>query len=80
MNPKRSRRLLLSSLVLAPLAVSACGTDPEEEFAEDKGALLIYSSQHKNVTDAWAQAFTDKIFVKTQVRGGKDSSMGHQIV
>ena len=80
MNPKLSRRLLLSSLVLAPLAVSACGTAPEEEFAEDKGALLIYSSQHKNVTDAWAQAFTEKTGVKTQVRGGKDSSMGHQIV
>lgn len=80
MNPKLSRRLLLSSLVLAPFAVSACGADPEGDFVEDREALLIYSSQHKNVTEAWAQAFTDKTGVKTQVRPGTDSSMGHQIV
>nr|WP_255622561.1 iron ABC transporter substrate-binding protein [Tessaracoccus sp. OS52] len=73
---------MLSAAAVAPFALAACGSDqPEgEEFVEDAEALLIYSSQHQNVTEAWAQAFTEKTGIKTQVRPGKDSSMGHQIV
>ncbi|GAA4896149.1 iron ABC transporter substrate-binding protein [Tessaracoccus lubricantis] len=82
MTPHLSRRLLLTALAVAPLAaVAACGRDDGgEEFVADPEALLIYSSQHENVTKAWAEAFTAATGVKTQVRKGSDSSMGHQIV
>jgi iron(III) transport system substrate-binding protein len=46
----------------------------------DPQALQVYSSQHQNLTTAWADAFTAKTGVKVQVRQGQDSSMGHQIV
>jgi len=79
-TPKFSRRLLLTGLAAAPLAATACGSDGGDEFVADPEALLIYSSQHENVTAAWAEAFTAATGVKTQVRRGSDSSMGHQIV
>lgn len=81
MNPSLSRRSLLGALVVTPPLLAACSRDAgEEEFTPDPEALLIYSSQHQNVTEAWAKAFTEKTGVKTQIRPGRDSSMGHQIV
>lgn len=75
-----SRRLLLTGLAAAPLAAAACTRGPGEEFVADPEALLIYSSQHENVTAAWAEAFTAATGIKTQIRRGSDASMGHQIV
>ncbi|WP_237565306.1 iron ABC transporter substrate-binding protein [Ornithinimicrobium cavernae] len=74
----RRRRSLLAALLTLPLALTACGGG--EEYVPDPEALQIYSSQHKNVTEAWAEAFTEETGIKTQVRSGQDSSMGHQIV
>ncbi|MFC8796655.1 iron ABC transporter substrate-binding protein [Promicromonospora sp. NPDC057138] len=67
-----------------PLALAACGGGSggsgEEPFEADPDALQIYSSQHRDLTDAWAQAFTEETGIKTQVREGQDASMGHMIV
>ena len=77
----RNRRPLLAAFLALPLILSACGGDEgEEAFAAEEGALQIYSSQHRNVTEAWAEAFTKATGIKTQVREGQDSSMGHMIV
>ena len=73
-----SRRSLLTALAASPFALAAC--DRGEDYVPDPEALQIYSSQHQNVTEAWAKAFTDATGIRTQVRAGKDSSMGHQIV
>jgi iron(III) transport system substrate-binding protein len=73
-----SRRTLLAGLAASPFVLAAC--DRGEEYVPDPEALQIYSSQHKDVTEAWATAFTDATGVRTQVRSGQDSSMGHQIV
>lgn len=78
MTPTLTRRSLLAGLVAAPLVLSACSRG--EEYEPDPEALQIYSSQHQNVTEAWAKAFSEATGVKTQIRPGKDSSMGHQIV
>ena len=80
MNPTLSRRVLLTTIGVSSLALTACGNKGDEGFTADPEALLIYSSQHENVTQAWAEAFTKKTGIKTQIRHGKDSSMGHQIV
>jgi iron(III) transport system substrate-binding protein len=84
---RRHRRLtaLLTFPLALPLVLSACGTasdaaEEEEAFEAKPGALQIYSSQHRNVTEAWAEAFTEKTGIETQVREGQDSSMGHMIV
>jgi iron(III) transport system substrate-binding protein len=77
----RHRRPPLAALLALPLALSACGGGAaEESFDAEAGALQIYSSQHRNVTQAWAEAFTAATGIETQVREGQDSSMGHMIV
>ncbi len=78
MTPTLSRRTLLAALLASPVVVSACSRD--EKYVPDPEALQIYSSQHQNVTEAWAKAFTDATGIRTQVRSGTDSSMGHMIV
>ena len=77
-----NRRSFLTAVVLTgSLALTACGSSEDgEAYTPDPEALQIYSSQHDNVTKAWADAFTKKTGIKTQVRQGKDASMGHQIV
>lgn len=72
------RTLMVSALGASVLALAACGG--ADGPATDPDALQIYSSQHDNLTKAWADGFTQKTGIKTQVRPGKDSSMGHQIV
>jgi iron(III) transport system substrate-binding protein len=79
------RRHLGAAALLAltlPLALAACGGggSGEDAFEADPDALQIYSSQHRNVTEAWAQAFTEETGIETQVREGQDASMGHMIV
>ena len=78
MTATLTRRTLLAGLLAAPVVLSACSRG--EEYVPDPEKLQIYSSQHQNVTEAWAKAFTDATGIQTQVRAGKDSSMGHQIV
>ena len=78
-DTRLSRRVLLGTLAATPLALAGCSSGAED-VGDDPDALQIYSSQHQNVTEAWATAFTEKTGIKTQVRAGQDSSMGHQIV
>nr|WP_082220944.1 iron ABC transporter substrate-binding protein [Luteipulveratus halotolerans] len=75
------RRTVISALLAltASTTLAACGGG-DEEYKADPASLQIYSAQHHEITDAWARAFTAKTGIKTQVRSGKDSSMGHQIV
>lgn len=72
------RTLLTAAISSTALALTACGGS--DGPTTDPDALQIYSSQHDSLTKAWAAGFTKKTGVKTQVRPGKDSSMGHQIV
>lgn len=74
-----NRRTLLTAAISSPLlALTACGGS--DGPTTDPDALQIYSSQHDSLTRAWAEGFTKKTGIKTQIRSGKDSSMGHQIV
>ncbi len=75
-----SRRTLLLALGATALVPAVAACSGEQEYVPDPEALQIYSSQHKNVTEAWAAAFTESTGIKTQIRSGTDSSMGNQIV
>jgi iron(III) transport system substrate-binding protein len=83
--PMPSRSLLALVLTL-PLALTACGGGTpgsgsgEEAYQAQPDTLQIYSAQHIEVTEAVAEAFTEKTGIPTQVRDGQDSSMGHMIV
>ncbi len=59
---------------------SSADAPAAQGYVPDPGALQVYSSQHQNVSRAWADAFTAATGVAVQVRQGQDASMGHQIV
>ena len=72
----------IASAFAAVVAVSltaACGSG-DGEAALDPDRLTIYSAQHANLVDAWVKGFEQASGTKVQVRSGKDSSMGNQIV
>jgi iron(III) transport system substrate-binding protein len=63
------------------VALSACGDGSLEAGKElDPDKLTIYSAQHENLTQAWAEKFQDDTGIDVQIRYGNDSSMGNQIV
>ncbi len=77
----RRRTALLALATTAALALSACGDSSLEASGElDPEKLTIYSAQHENLTQAWAEAFQDETGIEVQIRYGKDSSMGNQLV
>lgn len=73
----RRRTLITTALTASVLALAGCSGDG---YSPDPDALQIYSSQHDNLTKAWAEGFEEKTGIKTQIRPGSDASMGHMIV
>lgn len=76
------RRHLPAVVAVAALALAACGSGDSAtgEAPLDPSKLTIYSAQHANLVDAWVKGFTADTGIQVQVRQGKDSSMGNQIV
>ena len=75
------RTVLLASMAAAALGLSGCGSSSLEATGDlDDSKLTIYSAQHKNLTQAWGEAFQEESGIEVQVRYGNDSSMGAQIV
>jgi iron(III) transport system substrate-binding protein len=77
----RRRTALLALATAAALTLSACGESSLEATGDlDPEKLTIYSAQHENLTQAWAEAFQEETGIEVQIRYGKDASMGNQIV
>ena len=77
----RRRTALLALATTATLALTACGDGSLEASGDlDPDKLTIYSAQHENLTQAWAEKFKADTGVDVQIRYGNDSSMGNQIV
>ena len=76
------RRHLSAVVAVAALALAACGSGDSAtgEAPLDPSKLTIYSAQHANLVDAWVEGFTADTGIQVQVRQGKDSSMGNQLV
>lgn len=76
------RRFVTAAVATTALVVlTACGDGTLEAGSElDPDKLTIYSAQHENLTQAWAEKFRDDTGVDVQIRYGNDSSMGNQIV
>ena len=76
------RRHLPAVVAVAALALAACGSGDSAtgEAPLDPSKLTIYSAQHANLIDAWVKGCTADTGIQVQVRQGKDSSMGNQLV
>ncbi len=67
-------RRLFAALALSALAIPAAhGTGPGDH-------RLLYTSQHRALTEAWADAFTAKTGIPVAIRKGTDILMANQIV
>ena len=77
---KRRTLTLAAAAAAAALLTSACGSDGGAGAAPDPGTLTVYSSQHENLTKAWADGSPRRPASQVQIRSGKDASMGSQIV
>lgn len=75
---RRPTLALAVTLACALLATGCGGSGAEAALDPDK--LTVYSSQHKDLTEAWAKAFTEETGIEVQIRSGSDASMGNQIV
>ncbi len=82
MTPSKPALLVLAAAVSASLAACADGGSAEAHGtgAADKPSLTLYSAQHENLTEDWVKAFEARTGIPVQVRYGKDSSMGNQLV
>jgi iron(III) transport system substrate-binding protein len=47
---------------------------------EPSGEITVYNAQHEELTQAWADEFTDESGVSVVLRNGSDSELGNQIV
>lgn len=75
------RRTFLTALgAISSAGLAGCRLPWGDDYVADPEALQVYSAQHQDLTNAWAEAFTDATGVKVQIRQGADASMGHQLV
>ncbi len=77
---RRRPSLLPALAAVAALALAGCSSSLEAGNELDASKLTIYSAQHKNLTQEWAEAFQEKTGIEVQIRYGNDSSMGAQLV
>jgi iron(III) transport system substrate-binding protein len=65
------------SLLALALAAAALVAGPAA--AQDEG-IVVYTSQHASLTQAWADAFTAETGVPVTIRKGTDTVMANQII
>lgn len=76
--PARLHRAALPLAALA-LLLSGCAAASGEDVADDD-ALVVYNAQHEELTQEWADAFTDETGIEVVLRNGDDSELGNQLV
>jgi iron(III) transport system substrate-binding protein len=80
----RLRRVLAASAALSGLLLAGCSADGTGEGGADSaagaGALVVYNAQHEELTQEWADAFTEQTGTEVVLRNGDDSELGNQLV
>lgn len=82
------RRAAALSAATATLAIvlAGCtaggGADAEGDAVAGApdDALVIYNAQHEQLTEEWAEAFTDETGIEVVLRNGGDSELSNQLV
>lgn len=77
------RRAVVPAVALSLLLTGcAAGTSGEGSGAEEApaDALVVYNAQHEELTQEWADAFTEETGIEVVLRNGDDSELGNQLV
>ncbi|WP_116952096.1 iron ABC transporter substrate-binding protein [Jiangella endophytica] len=80
---RRPRAALAAGLVAAALGLTACsgdGTEPDAVAAASDDTLVVYNAQHEQLTQEWADAFTEETGIEVVLRNGSDAELGNQLV
>lgn len=77
-----SRRTIwsIAPLALAAVALSGCTAGGDTTTAAPEDALVVYNAQHEQLTQEWADAFTEQTGIEVVVRNGSDSELANQLV
>ena len=80
MRPTRARRApwgraaaVLAGVTVAATSLAACGGSGSD-------ALVLYSAQHQDLADSWAEGFTAETGIEVDIRGGGDFELANQIL
>jgi iron(III) transport system substrate-binding protein len=60
-------------------SAASAATAPPELVGTGPGGLVIYNAQHENLTQAWAEAFTQETGVPVEMRNGSDTELANQL-
>lgn len=77
--PAHVRHATLAVLAGTALLFSGCASGAAEEGGSDD-ALVVYNAQHEELTEEWADAFTEETGIEVVLRNGDDSELGNQLV
>ncbi|WP_053205767.1 iron ABC transporter substrate-binding protein [Jiangella muralis] len=83
MTRRRSRTALTAGLVAVMLGLTACsddGAEPDAVAGASDDALVVYNAQHEQLTQEWADAFTEETGIEVVLRNGSDAELGNQLV
>ncbi|PZF80071.1 iron ABC transporter substrate-binding protein [Jiangella anatolica] len=82
MTRRRSRAVLAAGLAASVLGLTACSDDAETDpvAAASDDTLVVYNAQHEQLTEEWAEAFTEETGIEVVLRNGNDSELGNQLV
>lgn len=73
------RRVVLPAAAVS-LLLSGCAAGGSGDAAVDEDALVVYNAQHEELTQEWADAFTEETGIEVVLRNGDDSELGNQLV
>ena len=78
----RLRRAFVATAAVSTLMLAGCAADGSGsgEPAADPDALVVYNAQHEELTQEWADAFTEETGIEVVLRNGDDSELGNQLV
>jgi len=74
---RRPWAVLTAGLAAVVLGLAGCSDSGDAVPAD---ALVVYNAQHEQLTQEWADAFTEETGIQVVLRNGSDSELGNQLV
>ncbi|QKJ18554.1 iron ABC transporter substrate-binding protein [Microbacterium hominis] len=79
LRPSALRPVLALPAIVGVVALAGCAGSAGGA-AVDPDALVVYNAQHEQLTQEWADAFTEETGIEVVLRNGDDSELANQLV